>query len=97
MKRRTRIAIGAAGMATAFLLLGTVPPHLPEETPAAPHIRPVCELTQEVGEIPLPGTAGTTAKGVNIGSQSVRSSNGRYPHGRREKADILPWLRMDRR
>lgn len=54
MKRRTRIAIGAAGMATAFLLLGTVPPHLPEETPAAPHIRPVCELTQEVGEIPLP-------------------------------------------
>ncbi|WP_341349255.1 DUF6550 family protein [Intestinimonas butyriciproducens] len=54
MKHRTRIAIGAAGMATAFLLLGTVPPHLPEESPAAPHVRAVCDVTQEVGEIPLP-------------------------------------------
>lgn len=25
-----------------------------EATPAAPHIRPACELTQEVGEVPLP-------------------------------------------
>ncbi len=55
MKRRTRIAIGAAGMATVFLLLGTgTVQHLPEEAPAAPHVRAVCEVTQEVGEIPLP-------------------------------------------
>ena len=52
MSRRTRIAIGAAGMATAFLLLGTgtVQPLL-EEALAAPHIRPACDVTQELGKI----------------------------------------------
>ncbi|CFX14645.1 Uncharacterized [Syntrophomonas zehnderi OL-4] len=55
MKHRTRIAIGTVGIATVFLLLGTgTVQHLPEEALAAPHIRPACELTQEVGEIPLP-------------------------------------------
>lgn len=55
MKHRTRIAIGAAGMTTLFLLLGTsTVQNLPKEHPATPHIRPVCDVTQEVGEIPLP-------------------------------------------
>lgn len=55
MNHRTRIAIGTAGIATVFLLLGTgAVQHLPEEPPAAPHIRPMCDVTQEVGEISLP-------------------------------------------
>jgi hypothetical protein len=55
MKHRIRIAIGAAGIATVFLLLGTdTVQHLPEEAPAAPHIRPACDVTQVVGEVPLP-------------------------------------------
>lgn len=64
MKHRTRIAIGAAGMATVFLLLGTdTVQHLPEEPPAAPHIRPVCDLTQEVGEThPSPSRKSTVRR-----------------------------------
>lgn len=53
MKHRTRIAIGTAGIATVFLLVGTVQ-QMPEETPAAPHIRPACDLTQAIEEVPLP-------------------------------------------
>ena len=54
MKCRRKIAIGAAGIATVFLLMCTVPQRLPTEAPTARPIRPVCELTQEVGEAPLP-------------------------------------------
>lgn len=55
MKHRTRITIGTAGIATVFLLLGTgTVQHLPEETPAAPHIRPARDLTQAIEEVPLP-------------------------------------------
>ncbi len=54
MKRRTRIAIGGVGIAAVFLLMCTVPQRLPTEAPTARPIRPVCELTQEVGEAPLP-------------------------------------------
>ena len=53
MKCKRRIAIGTVGIATVFLLMGTVQ-HLPMEAPAAPHIRPMCDLTQEVREIPFP-------------------------------------------
>ena len=43
-------------MVTVFLLLGTgTAQFLPDEPPATPHIRPACDVTQEVGEVLLPG------------------------------------------
>ncbi len=55
MKHKLRIAIGAVGSATVFLLASSMPCHLTAKAPVAPHIRPtICDLTQEVRAVPLP-------------------------------------------
>ncbi len=61
MKCRRRIAIGTVGIATVFLLMGTVQ-HLLTEAPAAPHIRPMCDLSKEARTVPSPSHKSTVRR-----------------------------------
>lgn len=54
MNHKSRIAIGTVGLAAVFLLASSTPHHLTAKASAAPHTRPVCDLTREVGAVPLP-------------------------------------------